>query len=112
MATIQELIAQRDALQRQIDEQRESERTAGLEEVRAVMAKYGFTLADLTKGAVAPAKPKSATPGGANTSGRKVAVKYRDPESGQSWTGRGLQPKWLRERVQQGQTADSFLVRD
>ncbi|MBK6616704.1 H-NS histone family protein [Ottowia sp.] len=110
MATIPELMQQVEALQRQIEEQRNAERTAGLEEVKAVMAKHGLTLADLTKGAVAPAKSKAAPVAGA-TAGRKVAVKYRDPDSGQSWTGRGLQPKWLREKVQQGQPVENFLVR-
>lgn len=49
MATIPELMQQVEALQQQIEEQRNAERTAGLEEVKAVMAKHGLTLADSPK---------------------------------------------------------------
>jgi DNA-binding protein H-NS len=29
--------------------------------------------------------------------GKKVAPKYRDPETKATWAGRGAQPRWLRE---------------
>ena len=29
--------------------------------------------------------------------GRKAPIKFRDPENGNSWSGRGLTPVWLRE---------------
>ena len=28
-------------------------------------------------------------------SGKKVAAKYRNPETGTTWSGRGITPKWL-----------------
>lgn len=40
---------------------------------------------------------------------KPVAAKYKD-EAGNSWTGRGSQPKWLRLAVAAGKTADQFLV--
>ena len=45
-----------------------------------------------------------------STSGRKVAAKYRDPETGQTWTGRGLKPKWLAAALDAGKQLADFAV--
>jgi DNA-binding protein H-NS len=41
--------------------------------------------------------------------GRKVAVKYRD-KSGNTWTGRGAQPRWMTAAIKAGAKRDDFLV--
>jgi DNA-binding protein H-NS len=41
--------------------------------------------------------------------GRKVAPKYRGPQ-GETWTGRGLAPRWLTELEGKGKKRDSFLI--
>jgi DNA-binding protein H-NS len=41
--------------------------------------------------------------------GRKVAVKYRD-KSGNTWTGRGAQPRWMTAAIKTGAKRDDFLV--
>src|SRR3979411_2200084 len=41
--------------------------------------------------------------------GRKVAVKYRD-KSGNTWAGRGAQPRWLTAAIKAGAKRDDFLV--
>jgi DNA-binding protein H-NS len=43
------------------------------------------------------------------TSGRKVAIKYRD-EKGNTWTGRGKTPRWLVEAEKLGKTREQFAV--
>ncbi len=44
------------------------------------------------------------------TSG-KVAVQYRNPaDPTQEWTGRGRQPKWVKELIESGQTMDAARV--
>ena len=40
---------------------------------------------------------------GSSLKGRKVPVKYRD-RSGNTWAGRGAQPRWLREKLKAGKT--------
>lgn len=40
---------------------------------------------------------------------KRVAAKYKD-EAGNSWTGRGTQPRWLKEAVAKGKTLDQLLV--
>jgi DNA-binding protein H-NS len=41
--------------------------------------------------------------------GRKVAPKYRGPE-GETWAGRGAQPRWLTAAIKQGKRRDHFLI--
>lgn len=49
-----------------------------------------------------PSEPKGA--------GRKVGVKYRDPSTGSTWSGRGLKPRWMVQALEDGRTQDEFLI--
>lgn len=41
----------------------------------------------------------------------KVAPKYRNPaDAEQTWTGRGKQPVWVREHLENGGTLDSITI--
>ena len=42
--------------------------------------------------------------------GRKAPIKFRDPDSGNSWSGRGLTPVWLREYEANGGKRSDFAV--
>src|SRR5690606_37435848 len=39
-----------------------------------------------------------------------VPPKYRDPETGATWSGRGKAPRWVIEAEQQGKSRDSLLI--
>ena len=106
MPTIQELKDQRAALDMQIEQQLAEQRSSTFDRIKAIMAESGMTVNELVKG-LSGSKAKTQVP----TAGRKVAVKYRDPETGATWTGRGLRPKWMREKMEAGATKDSFLVK-
>ena len=41
-----------------------------------------------------------------------VAVKYRDPKTGDYWKGRGPHPRWLREALSAGRQLEEFLVNE
>ena len=41
--------------------------------------------------------------------GRKVAAKYRGP-NGETWAGRGAQPRWLTAAIKDGQKREDFLI--
>lgn len=56
-----------------------------------------------------PAAPRAGTGRKGPAKGTKVAVKYRD-DAGNSWTGRGSTPRWVREAMAQGATLERFLV--
>jgi DNA-binding protein H-NS len=42
--------------------------------------------------------------------GRKVAPKYRDPATGETWAGRGARPRWLVARLKTGKKPQDFLI--
>ncbi|MBK1681388.1 H-NS family nucleoid-associated regulatory protein [Rhodocyclus tenuis] len=92
-AALQQQIAE---LQKQAEEVRRQETAQVIADIKATMAQYGITVADLSS----PAK----------RTGSVVKAKYRDPISGKEWSGRGIQPKWLREAVAAGRTREEFAV--
>ncbi len=43
--------------------------------------------------------------------GKKVAAKYRNPDdASQTWTGRGVSPKWMQTLVDAGHDKSEFLI--
>ena len=46
---------------------------------------------------------------GSSLKGRKVAPKFRGP-GGETWTGRGNQPRWLAAAIEEGKLLESFLI--
>jgi DNA-binding protein H-NS len=59
--------------------------------------------------AVASAQPKAAGVK-KKKSGVPVAAKYQGP-NGESWSGRGLTPRWLASLVAQGKTKEDFAIK-
>ena len=102
MATLQELLAQKAAIEKQIIETQRQERADAIARVRALMAEYGLSAADIVGKAAAPPPRKP--------EGRKVEPKYRNPETGETWSGRGLQPKWLRAALADGKKITDFAL--
>lgn len=100
MSTLQELIAQKEALEREIEQTIKKDRTEAIEKVRSLMAEYGLTAADLGKSAPRTNAGK----------GNKVAAKYRNAATGDTWSGRGLQPKWLKAALAAGKKIEDFAV--
>ena len=39
-----------------------------------------------------------------------IAPKYRHPETGETWAGRGLKPRWLTAAMKSGKSLESFAV--
>ena len=98
MPSLKELIAQKETLEKQIELTREQDRSAAVEKVRALMLEYGLTVSDLS------------TRKARKSSGAKVAAKYRDKVTGETWSGRGLQPKWLKAAMAAGRKLQDFAV--
>lgn len=97
MTTYQEYQAKIAELQNLAESVRRAELNSAKEQIAAIMREHGLTLADLA-GTAKPAKvSKPRAP---------VPMKYRDPVSGQSWTGRGRAPKWL-----DGKSKEEFLIK-
>ena len=101
MATLQDLLAQKEALEKEIESTKKHHRAEAIAKVRSLMAEYGLSVADLAnKGAAKSASGKTS----------KVAVKFRNAATGDTWSGRGLQPKWLKAALAAGRKIEDFSV--
>ena len=90
MSTYQELLEQKKSLDQQIAAARKTEAKQALETVHALIAEFGFTAQQ-----VFPWKAPVKT----------VPAKYRDPQTGATWSGRGRAPKWI-----EGKEREAFEV--
>lgn len=96
--SLKELIEQRAALDKAIVDARAIELGDAVVKVRELIAQYGLTVQD-----VFPQQASGRT--NAKKTGAKVAPKYRNPATDQTWTGRGKPPVWIA-----GQDRDQFLI--
>ena len=101
MSNLKDLLAQKAAIERQIEEAARTERADAIAKVKSLMAEHGVSLADLSARSAA----KGARPGGS-----KVAAKYRNAATGDSWTGRGLRPNWLKAALAAGKKLEDFAL--
>lgn len=97
MATLKDLLEQRAELERQIAAKRDEEKALAIPRVRQLMADYGLTVADLAGG---KRRAASAT----------VAVKFRNQATGETWSGRGLKPRWLTAAIAAGSKLEDYSV--
>lgn len=108
MATLQELIAEKERIEREIQARQSAARESALAEIRSIMAAHGLSPADI--GGAAPRRAPRGAGNGHTTKGSKVAAKFRHPQTGETWSGRGLQPRWMRSAIEQGAKAEDFAV--
>lgn len=97
-----DLLAKKAELERQILEMQREERASAIAQVKALMAQHGLSLADLG--------PRSAGPAPKPRNSGKVPAKFRDAATGQAWSGRGLQPTWLKQALAGGAKLEQFRV--
>lgn len=69
------------------------------EEIVAAFGKSGSAKPRLTKTGTSKRGPRGPVP-----------AKYRHPESGQTWTGRGKAPRWVTEAEAAGRKREEFLI--
>jgi DNA-binding protein H-NS len=100
MAKLTDLLAQKAALEKQIADAQREERSGAIAQIKALMAEHGLTAADLSGRAVKTPK----------AGGGKVAAKYRNKATGETWSGRGLQPRWLKAALASGKKIADFAV--
>lgn len=105
------------ALQKQAADVRARDFNAMVNEIQAKMLAFGITAKDLaitqrkSKKVKVPAsvKPVKVQTAKSKTLGRSVEPKYVGPD-GQTWSGRGLSPKWLAALLEQGAKREDFLI--
>lgn len=65
---------------------------------------------DITPDEVAAAYNGKRRRPGASRKAAVVEPRYRNPETGATWTGRGRRPRWVVEAEAAGQLRDQFLI--
>ena len=98
MSSLKDLLAQRAALDEQISQTKDRERGEAISKVKTLMSEYGLSVADLSVRMPKPVKVS------------KVAAKYRNQATNETWSGRGLQPKWLKAAISGGAKLTDFNV--
>lgn len=106
-----DLLAQKAALerqaaelQRQLTDALKQERSGVISQIKALMVEHGLTPEDLVGGKASKVSSK----GKANRAA--VAPKYRDSATGNTWSGRGLKPKWLTAALAAGKVIEDFKI--
>ena len=103
-----DLRAQAAALEAQADQQKNAARAGVLSQVKAMIAEHGFSASDLGLKAGKPGRP--AKSGRTHPSaGKKVEAKFKDT-NGNTWTGRGVKPRWLSSALANGASLQSFAI--
>jgi DNA-binding protein H-NS len=118
MSSLNDLLAQHQALENQIAEIRAREREGAIAQVKALLTKYGLTVDDIarTSGlhlASEGSSRRSKVVGLALYRARPaktLAPKYRDPDSGATWSGQGPRPFWLLRKLEAGHTLESLAI--
>jgi DNA-binding protein H-NS len=105
LAQQKELQAKTEELNKLIEGARKEERKGVIAKIKAIMAEHGLTVEDLGTSSAGSATRKASS-----ATGKKVAPKYKNPATGETWTGRGIKPKWLSSAIEGGKTLESFLI--
>lgn len=99
------------SLQAKAEALRAKELAGVIADIRSKMEAYGISVEDLTTSARRRAKGKRAIDVKQDRPSRgPVAAKYRDADSGQTWSGRGRVPRWLVAFEQAGRMREEFRV--
>lgn len=95
-ARLAEIEKEREALHAIIAERDKELRAEALNEVRELVGKWSFTEKEIRSKL---AEPRTA-----------LEPKYRDPETGETWPGRGRTPDWLKRKIEAGAKQEDFLI--
>lgn len=95
MQSYSEIRAQIAELEKKANAARTQELSDAKAQIESIMQTYGLTLADLgPSGKPKPSKTRQPVP-----------AKYKNPLTGETWTGRGRAPLWLA-----GKDKENFLI--
>ena len=98
--SLEELHALATRAQKALEDKQKESRKAVIAQIRELADSIGVTVT-LTEGD----RPGSSRRGG------KVAPKYRNPHNpNQTWTGRGVKPRWMVALINEGRRIEEFLI--
>jgi len=120
MSTYTQIIAQIEELSKRAEKTRKEELSSVIKAIKKQIKDYGITAEDLGLQTKVTAKAGRAGRVSNGKAGRKprakrtsavakVAPKYSDG-TGNTWTGRGKQPKWVVAALASGRSLESLLI--
>lgn len=121
MGNLIEIQSQIEKLQKQASQIKAKEFNNTVQDILVKMQAFGITLKDLQPGKGRGTKARFKMGVAAKSAGSKVkkkgekvatvvAAKYRGPND-ETWSGRGLTPRWLAALLAQGQTKEDFAIK-
>jgi len=122
MSNLIDIQSQIQKLQKQASEIKAREFDSTVRDILSKMDAFGISVKDLQVASAGKRKNRGRPAGvvqqdskkggkGAKTKaiGTPVAPKFRGP-NGETWSGRGLTPRWLATLIAQGQPKESFAI--
>lgn len=122
MKSYKAILGEIQRLQSLAAKRRRREVGAVIADIRQNMAEYGITFEEVGKSSSVRAakvnrgrlkegrRARRKTDSSKRRGKRKLAPKYREPQTGASWSGRGLTPRWLAEKEKAGAKREEFLI--
>lgn len=114
MSSLIDIQSQIEKLQKQAGDIKAREFDRTVQEIIATMRAFGITPKDLQSGARSgKSKLKAAAKVVRSKAGKStgpVAAKYRGPNE-ETWSGRGLTPRWLAILLEQGRKKEDFVIK-
>lgn len=99
MPNLRNLLEERAALDKRIDEARRAEASSALQTVRELVEMFRFTRTEVFAGV-------------RTRRGPRAAARFRDAVTGATWNGKGPRPHWLRGRdIEQYRIAETGEAR-
>ncbi len=99
--SVEKLREIRKSIDRELDSRKNKERKQVAKQIHDLAASIGLT-------------PSEVLASGAKVRSRKraqVTAKYRDPESGKTWSGRGRKPGWVAKHLASGKSLDELAIK-
>jgi DNA-binding protein H-NS len=117
MSNLVEIQSQIEKLQKQATEIKAREFDKTVQDILVKMQAFGISVKDLqgSKGRAAKGKTSKGTKSSPIKAKKQVkdaavvAAKFRGP-NGETWSGRGLTPRWLTALLAQGRTKEEFAI--
>ncbi|MGD9882791.1 H-NS family nucleoid-associated regulatory protein [Reyranella sp.] len=104
-ASLKSIEAQIRALEAKAEAIRQAEKP-GIRQLRAVLRKYKLSQVDIEQAMNGHGGGR-----GSALRGKKVKPKYRNPANrSETWTGRGLKPKWMVAAMKGGKKLEDFAI--
>jgi DNA-binding protein H-NS len=112
MTSYTDLKTQAQSILKAAEKAREKEIPSVIASIRGAMETYGITVEDLQPRKDKRGRPRMVTRRSTATTGSRSPVKpkYRNPKTGDTWTGRGSAPRWLAAEEARGRKRESFLI--